>query len=139
MTLSLFFIHLLKRAWKNGRVKWNIFKKSSSNFNFGQDSSRKSGFARPNSSKLVLLEISQDRSFQQLWLLDFKDGPKNFTTSKTNVLRQEWTFLDFYLLLSEQYLSLMYQGFWIRLWTVTSLFSSMSRAVGRCLLRKITK
>ena len=105
MTIILMLIHLLKRAWNNGRVKWNIFRKSSLNFTFGQDGSRKSAFARSNSSKLVLLEISQDWrrpylitfcvTFQQLWLLNFKDGPRNFATSKISVLRQEWTFCSF--------------------------------------------
>ena len=28
ITLSLLFIHLLKRTWKDGRVKWNVFGKS---------------------------------------------------------------------------------------------------------------
>ena len=41
-------------------MKWNIFKKSSLNFSFDQDGSRKSDYARSNSSKLVFLEISQD-------------------------------------------------------------------------------
>ena len=38
----------------------NIFRKSALNFTFGQDDRLKSGFARPNSSKAVLVEISQD-------------------------------------------------------------------------------
>ena len=41
MTLSLLFIHLLKRARKNGRVKWNIFRNFSLNYTFGQDGCRK--------------------------------------------------------------------------------------------------
>ena len=48
-------------------------------------------------------------------------------------------FQFFYLQLSERDLSSMYQGSWIRLWTVTSLFCSMSRVAGWRLLRKITK
>ena len=54
MTLSLLFIHLLKKTWKNGKMKRNIFRKSSLNFIFGQNGSRKTEFARSNSSKLVL-------------------------------------------------------------------------------------
>ena len=57
---DLLFIHLLKRAWKSRRMEWNIFRKSSLNFTFGQDGSLKSDFARSNSSKLVLLKIYQD-------------------------------------------------------------------------------
>ena len=37
--------------------------KSSLNFTFGKDDSRKSDFARPKPSKPVLLEISQDLRF----------------------------------------------------------------------------
>ena len=33
----------------------------------------------------------------------------------------------------------MWEGFWIRLWTVMSLFCSMSRVAGWCMLKKITK
>ena len=47
--------------------------------------------------------------------------------------------LVFYLLLSQRDLPLTCQGSWIRLWTVTSLLSSMSRVVSGCLLRKIAK
>ena len=60
ITLSLLLIRLLKRAWKNGRMKRNVFSESSLNLTFGQDDCRKSGLAIPNSSKVVLLEISQD-------------------------------------------------------------------------------
>ena len=48
-------------------------------------------------------------------------------------------FQIFYLLISQRDLSLICQNSWIRLWTVTSLFSSMSRVAGWCLLRMITK
>ena len=57
-TLSLLFIHLLKRVWKIGRVEGNIFGKSSLNFTFGQDNYLKSDW-----SKAVLLEISEDWRF----------------------------------------------------------------------------
>ena len=50
----LLFIHLLKREWKNGRVKQNIFWKSFWYFHFGQDGCRKSNFAKPNSSQIAL-------------------------------------------------------------------------------------
>ena len=69
-TLSLLFIYLLKRAWKNGKVKRNIFWKSSSNFIFGQDNCRKSDFARLNSSKAVLLEISYEWRYLITFLRD---------------------------------------------------------------------
>ena len=52
ITLSLLFIHLLKRVWKNGWVKWYILRKSNLNFTFGQDNCRKSDFAR-NFSRLI--------------------------------------------------------------------------------------
>ena len=48
-------------------------------------------------------------------------------------------FQFFHLLLSQRDLCSMWQGSWIRLWTVRSLFCSMSRVVDWCLLRKITK
>ena len=38
----------------------NIFRRSALNFTFGQDDCLKSDFARPNSSKAVLVETSQD-------------------------------------------------------------------------------
>ena len=64
-------------------------------------------------------------TFQQLRILNFKERIRNFATSKISVLRQEWTFS------------------WIRLWTVMSFFSSISRVAGWCLLktylRKIEK
>ena len=60
MTLCLLFIHLLKKTWKNGKMKRNIFRKPSLNLIFGQNGSRKTEFARANSTKLVLPEISYD-------------------------------------------------------------------------------
>ena len=66
------FIHLLKRAWKNRRVKWNIFGKSSLNFTFGQINSRKSNFVRPYSRTdeeldgylvLILFMLKKKKSF----------------------------------------------------------------------------
>ena len=47
-----------ERALKNGRVKLKIFRKSSLNITFGHSSSLITDFARPNSSKAVLLQIS---------------------------------------------------------------------------------
>ena len=44
-TLSSLFIHFLKKAWKDGRVKLDIFRKSSLNFTFGQDDCHKLDFA----------------------------------------------------------------------------------------------
>ena len=41
-------------------MKWNILRKSFLNFTFDQDGSRKSGYARSISIKLILFEISQD-------------------------------------------------------------------------------
>ena len=76
----------------------------------------------------------------KLWLLSVKDGPRNLAISIISFLGQSWIFFNFfYLQLSERDLSSMYQGSWIRLWTVTSLFCSMSRVAGWRLLRKITK
>ena len=43
----------------NGRVISQIFIKSPLNLNFGQDGCSKPDIARPNSSKTVLLKISQ--------------------------------------------------------------------------------
>ena len=42
------YTHILKRAWKKGKAKSKIFKKSSLNFTFGQDDCRESDYARPN-------------------------------------------------------------------------------------------
>ena len=44
-----------------------------------------------------------------------------------------------HLLLLQRDLPSMWQSFWIRLWTVTSWFCSMSRVASWCLLKKITK
>ena len=41
----------------------NIFGKSSLNLTFGQDNNRKSDFARQNSGKPILLEISENWRF----------------------------------------------------------------------------
>ena len=60
ITFSLLFIHLLKRVSQDRKVKSNVFRKSYLKFTFGQDECRKSDFVRSNSSKAVLLEISQD-------------------------------------------------------------------------------
>ena len=46
-----------ERALNNGRVKPKIVRKSSFNFTFGQNSCLISGFARPNSNKVVLLQV----------------------------------------------------------------------------------
>ena len=53
ITWILLFIHLLKRTWKNGRVKVNIFLKFSLNFTFCQFDCPKWDFAWSNSSKAV--------------------------------------------------------------------------------------
>ena len=58
-------------------------------------------------------------------------------TSEISFLRQKWTFFSHSILL-ERTLSLMCQGFWIRLWTVTSSLCNMSRLAGWFLLRKHT-
>ena len=47
-----------KRTLKNGKVKSQIFKKSSLNFTFGQGSCLISDFAGPTSNKAILLQIS---------------------------------------------------------------------------------
>ena len=94
-------IHLLKRAWKNGRVKWEVLRKFSLNFTFNKGDCCKSDFAKPSSSKAVLVQISQDWRFcvklQQLWLHNFKDGPNNLAKSKISALKQEWTFFRFFI------------------------------------------
>ena len=62
MTLVLFKFIIYpscERTLKNGRVKSQIFRKSSLIFTFGQGSCLTSDFARPNSNKAVLLQISQ--------------------------------------------------------------------------------
>ena len=66
-------------------------------------------------------------TFQQLWLLNFKDGPRNFATSKISVLRQERTSFSFLFTTIAKRPFLLCQGSWIHLCTVTSLYSSMSR------------
>ena len=48
-------------------------------------------------------------------------------------------FQIFYLLLLQKDISSAWQSTWIRLWTVTSLFCSMSRVAGWYPLKKITK
>ena len=61
MTLILFKFIIypsFERAFNNGRVKSQIFRKSSLNFIFGQGNCLISDFARPNSNKAVLLQIS---------------------------------------------------------------------------------
>ena len=92
ITLSLLFIYLLKRVWKNRRVKRNIYRKHFLNLECGKDNCRKSHFARPN-SKLYCFKFCA--TFQQLRLLNFKDRPRNFATSKIRFLRQERTFFSF--------------------------------------------
>ena len=47
-----------ERALNNGRVKSKIFRKSSLIFTFVQGSCLISDFARPNSTKVVVLQIS---------------------------------------------------------------------------------
>ena len=134
ITLSLLLIYLFKRSQKNGRVKWNILRKSSLNFFPGHNDCHKSDFTWPNSRKAVLLEISQDWShirsqfcvtFWQLWLLNFMDVPGNFSACKINVLNFSFTTAS--------------KKFWIRLWTVMNLFCSMSKVAGWWLLKKNTK
>ena len=46
-----------ERVFKNGRVKSEIFRKSSLNFTFGQGSCLISGFAKPNTNKAVLAQV----------------------------------------------------------------------------------
>ena len=61
MTLKLFKLitySSYERTLNNGRVKTQIFRKSSLNFTFGQGSCLTSEFSRPNSYKAVLLPIS---------------------------------------------------------------------------------
>ena len=61
MTLILFKFIIYsscERALNNGRVKPQTFRKSSLNFTFGQGSCLTSDFARPNSNKALLLQIS---------------------------------------------------------------------------------
>ena len=48
-------------------------------------------------------------------------------------------FLVFHLLSSQRDISSMWQGSWMCLGTVTSLFCSFSRVTGWCLLKRITK
>ena len=46
-----------EKILSNGRVKSQIFKKSSLNFNFGQGSCLTLDFARPNSNKAVFFQF----------------------------------------------------------------------------------
>ena len=58
MTLILFKFNIYpscKRALNNGRVKSQVFRKSTLNFTFGRGSCLTSDFARPNSNKAILL------------------------------------------------------------------------------------
>ena len=66
-------------------------------------------------------------------------NPGTLPHLRTEVWDKSERFLVFHLLLSQRDLSLMCQGPWIRLWTVTSLFCSISRLAVWCLLKKITK
>ena len=137
------FIHLLKRTWKNGWVKWNLFKKSSLNFIFGQGDSRKSDFARPKSGKPLLFENFRDLrlshiewqfcvTIQYLWLLNFKDRPSNFSTCRISVWDKSECFCSFFICRS--FFNVV--GFLDSFWGVTSSFCSMSRAAGWSLLKK---
>ena len=56
--LSLLFIHLLNEPLKHVTVKSKIFRKSSLNFSFGQDSYLMPDFAWTNSIKSVWLQTS---------------------------------------------------------------------------------
>ena len=47
-----------ERALKNGKVTSKIVRKSSLNFTFGQGSCLISDFARPNSNKAALVQVS---------------------------------------------------------------------------------
>ena len=62
-------------------------------------------------------------TFQQLWLLNFKDGPRNFPTSEISGLKPEWMPFSFIFTTIEKR-PLMCQGSRIRLWTVTRFFST---------------
>ena len=59
-------------------------------------------------------------------------------TSQISFLRQRCTFFS-HKILSEIILSLMWQSSWIRLWTVTISFCTMSRLAKWFLLRTISK
>ena len=57
-TIKLYYLPILWKGLEGRRVKSKIFRKSSSNFPFGQGCCLISDFARLNSNKVVLLQIS---------------------------------------------------------------------------------
>ena len=78
-------------------------------------------------------------TFQQLWLLNFKDKTRTLATSKISVLRQKWTFFIFsFTTVAKQ--SFFYRASLLDPYSdVMSLFCSMSRVAGWSLLKKITE
>ena len=134
-------------------------RKSSLNFTFGKDGSRKSDLIRPNSSKHVFLEISQDwrQSYLVTTLRDISAVVVTHIQGRTQELCyiynkcfqkrvKVYLFVHlfiylfiFYFLLLQRDIFLIWQSSCISFWTVTSLFSSMSRVAVWRLLKRITK
>ena len=141
----------MKRTWRNGRVKWDVFRKSSLNSILGQDYCLKSDFPGSNSSKAVLLQIFLDWSFFSIFnnSLGWHFSSCDYSISRKDPgtlrhLKQVFwdkseRFLVYHLLLSQRYLFSIWQGSWIHFCTVTGLFWSISRVTGCCLLKKINK
>ena len=75
-------------------------------------------------------------TFQQMRLLNFKDKPRNLATPKKAFWGKSECFLVFHLVLLQRDLSSMWQGSWMRLWTVTSSFCSISKVADWWLLKK---
>ena len=133
-------------------------RKSSLNFTFGKDGSRKSDLIRPNSSKHVFLEIFQD--WKQSYLITTLRDISAVVITQIQGRTQElcyiynkcfqkrvkvylfvhlFIYLFFIFYYCKEIFFLIWQSSCISFWTVTSLFSSMSRVAVWRLLKRITK
>ena len=61
ITFKFIVYPYFKKNLEERKVKWNIFRIFSLNFTFRQYDCLQSDFARSNSSKVVFLEISEER------------------------------------------------------------------------------
>ena len=69
------FTHLVKeQAWKNGSIQLKIIMKSPLNLNFSQEDCLESDLGRPNSSKVELLKISEDRRLESYLIPNLGDN-----------------------------------------------------------------
>ena len=133
-------IYLLKRAWKNRKVKWNVFRKSSSYFTFSQDDCRKSIAWNFPRLEIVVFNNSFVWHFSCCDYLVSRADPRNVATSKISLLRQEWTFFSFSVTTVAKRSFFKMTGFLdLFFWTVKSLFRGISRKSSSCLLKKISK